>query len=90
LVVGYEEGYRASWDAAVGRTGGPVFADNTKCWSGDHCIDSSLVPGVFFCNRKAEFVKARPHITDIAPTVLRLFGIEPPSYMDGKAIEMRE
>jgi arylsulfatase A-like enzyme len=27
-----------------------------------------------------------PALIDIAPTALRLFGIEPPSYMDGKAL----
>jgi len=25
-----------------------------------------------------------PHIVDLAPTALRLFGIQPPSHMDGK------
>ena len=25
-----------------------------------------------------------PHIVDLAPTALRLFGIEPPAHMDGR------
>jgi arylsulfatase A-like enzyme len=53
-----------------------------KAWSGDHCIDPRLVPGVLFCNRKIE--AQDPALIDIAPTALRLFGVEPPSYMDGR------
>jgi arylsulfatase A-like enzyme len=35
-----------------------------------------------FCNRKIE--AQEPSLIDIAPTALRLFGVEPPSYMDGR------
>ena len=48
LLIGYNAGYRVSWDCASGVVAGPVFADNAKPWSGDHCIDPRLVPGVFF------------------------------------------
>jgi predicted AlkP superfamily phosphohydrolase/phosphomutase len=84
LLIGYNSGYRASWDGATGIVAGPVFDDNTKAWSGDHCIDPRLVPGVFFCNRSIE--SQDPALVDIAPTALRLFGIEPPAYMDGRAL----
>ena len=85
LIIGYNAGYRTSWDCATGVVAGPVFEDNLKPWSGDHCIDPRLVPGVFFCNRKVD--TKEPSLIDIAPTALRLFGIEPPSYMDGRPIE---
>ena len=49
LVVGYHAGYRASWETAVGRTAGEVLCDNTRRWSGDHCVDPAVVPGVLFC-----------------------------------------
>ena len=65
---------------------GPVFEDNVKPWSGDHCIDPRLVPGVFFCNRPTK--TDDPALIDIAPTALRLFGIEPPAYMDGRPFEV--
>ena len=52
LIVGYAEGYRASWQAAVGKTAAAVFEDNTKAWCGDHCVDPHLVPGVLFSNRQ--------------------------------------
>jgi predicted AlkP superfamily phosphohydrolase/phosphomutase len=84
LVIGYNAGYRISWDCATGMVAGPVFEDNRKPWSGDHCVDPRLVPGVFFCNRKVD--AEQPALIDIAPTALRLFGIEPPPYMDGKPI----
>jgi len=84
LIIGYNAGYRISWDCATGMVAGPVFEDNLKPWSGDHCVDPRLVPGVFFCNRKVE--TKDPALIDIAPTALRLFGIEPPAYMDGKPL----
>jgi predicted AlkP superfamily phosphohydrolase/phosphomutase len=84
VIVGYGEGYRASWDSAVGKVTADVFADNAKAWSGDHCVDPHLVPGVLFSNRKIE--AADPGIEDMAPTALDLFGIEPPPYMEGKSL----
>lgn len=84
LLIGYNAGYRVSWAGATGIVAGPVFDDNTKAWSGDHCIDPRLVPGVFFCNRKID--AETPALVDIAPTALKLFGIEPPPYMDGRPL----
>ncbi len=84
LIIGYNDGYRASWGAAVGRVDARVFEDNDKSWSGDHCMDPVLVPGVFFCNRKIS--DGDPHIRDIAPTVLDLFGVAAPPYMQGKPL----
>jgi len=82
LIVGYGPGYRASWDSVMGKVTGTVFEDNTKAWSGDHCVDPRLVPGVLFSNRKIDHEK--PAIVDVAPTVLKLFGLDLPSYLDGK------
>lgn len=84
LIVGYNHGYRVSWDCATGIVAGPLFEDNVKAWSGDHCVDPRLVPGVFFCNRPIDVTD--PSLIDIAPTALRLFGIEPPGYMEGRAL----
>jgi predicted AlkP superfamily phosphohydrolase/phosphomutase len=81
LIIGYNPGYRVSWDCATGVVAGPVFEDNTKAWSGDHCIDPRLVPGVFFCTKKIQ--KKDPALIDIAPTTLKLFGVDPPKHMDG-------
>jgi len=84
LIPGYQRGYRVSWETAIGRTTESVFHDNTKAWSGDHCIDPSLIPGVFFCNRPVETENCR--LMDIGPTILELFGVSVPSHMDGKIL----
>jgi predicted AlkP superfamily phosphohydrolase/phosphomutase len=84
LLLGFNEGYRTSWDGATGMASGPVFEDNVKAWSGDHIVDPRLVPGIFFCSEPID--TKDPGLVDIAPTVLRLFGLEPPPHMDGRPL----
>lgn len=84
LIVGYAAGYRTSWGAAVGRVSREVFEENSKAWSGDHCVDPVLVPGVLFSNWKVD--AENPGIEDMAPTALGLFGIHPPGWMEGKPV----
>jgi predicted AlkP superfamily phosphohydrolase/phosphomutase len=84
LIIGYNEGYRASWDSVTGKVNDVLFEDNIKAWSGDHCIDPACVPGVFFSNLKLR--TDTPSIMDLAPTILRLFGLEPPQHMDGRSL----
>jgi predicted AlkP superfamily phosphohydrolase/phosphomutase len=84
IIVGYERGYRVSWEAAIGKTTREVFHDNTKAWSGDHCVDPSVVPGVLFCDRPIE--TENPRLLDIGPTVLDLFDVPVPDHMDGKPL----
>ncbi len=84
LIIGYSEGYRTSWEAAVGQVTSRVVEDNQKAWSGDHCVDPLLVPGVLFCSRRID--APDPGIEDMAPTALTLFGLEPPAWMDGKPL----
>lgn len=84
LIIGYNEGYRASWDGVTGKVSSRVFEDNQKAWSGDHCIDPEHVPGVLFSSRKV--TAKSPSILDIAPTVLTLFGLSIPGHMDGQPL----
>jgi predicted AlkP superfamily phosphohydrolase/phosphomutase len=84
LIIGYNVGYRASWDAAVGKSSEAVIEDNLKSWSGDHCIDYKLVPGVLFTNRKV--VADRPGLIDMGPSILNLFGVKTPDFMMGRSI----
>jgi len=86
LLIGYNAGFRVSWDCASGVVAGAIFSDNAKPWSGDHCIDPRLVPGVLFCNRP--IAADDPALIDIAPTALRLFGIQPPPWMDGRDLKV--
>lgn len=84
LIVGYNAGYRASWNSVTGKVNSVILEDNTKAWSGDHCIDPQIVPGIFFCTHKIN--TANPSIIDIAPTVLKLFGLKVPPHMDGQPL----
>jgi len=84
FLVGYNDGYRVSWDSVTGKVNNIVFEDNQKAWSGDHCIDPRIVPGIFFCNQKIN--SDNPSIMDIAPTALELFGLRPPKHMDGHSL----
>ncbi|MDZ4786411.1 MAG: alkaline phosphatase family protein [bacterium] len=84
LIIGYNPGYRVSWDSITGGIEKDVFSDNLKAWSGDHHIDPELVPGILFTNRKLK--TKNPHIVDIAPTILDVFDIKIPVYMEGKVL----
>jgi predicted AlkP superfamily phosphohydrolase/phosphomutase len=84
LIIGFHEGFRVSWDCAKGTIAGHVFEDNTKSWSGDHCIDPPIVPGILYSNLKLS--EENPRLMDIGPTVLDLFGVNIPGYMTGKNV----
>lgn len=69
LVIGFNAGYRASWQTALGAAPAGLIEDNKKKWSGDHLFDPPLVPGVIFSNKYIN--RESPSIYDIAPTILR-------------------
>src|SRR5262249_14544183 len=84
LLVGYNRGYRAGWKTILGSFPPDEIEDNSNPWSGDHCMDYTLVPGVLLSNRKIS--AASPALTDIAPTILAEFGITKPASMMGKSV----
>jgi len=84
LIVGFEAGYRCSWECARGQVTDCILRDNTRRWSGDHCVDPQLVPGVLMAN--APLCKTAPCIIDMAPTILDVFGIPPPPAMQGSSL----
>jgi predicted AlkP superfamily phosphohydrolase/phosphomutase len=84
LYVGFNAGFRASWQTALGGVPNLVIEDNKRKWSGDHLIDSVLVPGVIFVNKKIDL--QNPSIIDISPTVLGLFKINKAQDMKGKIL----
>jgi predicted AlkP superfamily phosphohydrolase/phosphomutase len=88
LFVGFNTGYRASWQTALGGTPARLIEDNAKKWSGDHLQDPSLVPGVIFINRNKEL--KNPSVLDIAPTILALFGIDRLPGMSGRVLVTEE
>jgi predicted AlkP superfamily phosphohydrolase/phosphomutase len=87
LIIGWEDGYRSSWECVTGKLKEEVFEDNTRAWSGDHCVDTEIVPGVFFTNKR--LVNGKIRMVDIAPTVLNLFDVDIPKYMDGSPLNFK-
>jgi len=81
LIVGYYRGYRVSWGSTLGDISGRVVSDNDTAWSADHCIAADEVPGIIFANRP--IARNDPSLIDLAPTILRLFGMAQPDTMKG-------
>lgn len=86
LFVGFNAGYRASWQTALGVVPNVLIEDNKKKWSGEHLVDYLLVPGVVFINKKSDFKNSA--MIDIAPTLLGIFNIEKPREMHGNTIRL--
>ena len=80
--------YRTSWQTTLGGLPAGIVSANLKKWSGDHCSsDPRDTGGIFFSNRRLA-PDANPHITDIAPTVLRLLGVSKAPEMDGRPLRL--
>ena len=73
IVVGYNWGYRSSWESPLGEFTWEIFADNDRPWSGDHGMDYRLVPGVLVSNRKITLED--PALYDLTVAVLDEYGI---------------
>jgi predicted AlkP superfamily phosphohydrolase/phosphomutase len=85
LQVGMEEGYRTSWQTALGGAPPGIVYPNMKKWSGDHgAYDYQTTAGVLVSSRKIGGAPAR--IIDVAPTVLKYFGVAIPKDIDGKPL----
>jgi predicted AlkP superfamily phosphohydrolase/phosphomutase len=85
LQVGMHEGYRVSWQTTLGGSPEGLVYPNMKKWSADHGgYDYATTAGVLIANRR--LTTSTPTIMDLAPTVLKYFGIEVPAEIDGKAI----
>ena len=84
LIVGYNRGYRSSDESALGTLARDWLTLNLDRWSGDHCMDHELVPGVLMANRPMAPVE--PSLIDLPVTILGLYGIEKPAPMRGRAL----
>jgi predicted AlkP superfamily phosphohydrolase/phosphomutase len=82
LVVGFEPGYRASWQTALGGAPAVLVEDNRSRWSGDHIFDPDLMPGIILSNAKLDGQPYRG--VDIAPTILGCLGLAKPGHMTGR------
>lgn len=84
LIIGYNDGYRASWETVLGSMPSELLVDNMDRWSGTHLIAADLIPGMLICNR--EITVAEPTICDIAPTILSAFSVPVPEEMTGRSL----
>jgi predicted AlkP superfamily phosphohydrolase/phosphomutase len=83
LFVTNNDGYRVSWQTALGGIPKNLLEPNKQVWSGDHCsVDPEIVKGIFFMNRKLATGRA-PYIADVYPTVLGVLGVKAPYELDG-------
>lgn len=84
IVLGFNRGYRISWQSPLGGFPREVFADNAQKWSGDHMSAPDVLPGIVFANRK--ITAEAPALYDLTASVLSVFGVDTPEEMIGKNI----
>ncbi len=85
LQVGFADGYRVSWQSSLGGSPPGLVYPNMKKWSGDHgSFDYKQTSGTLISSRP--LAGGSVDIMDIAPTVLKYFGVPIPSDIDGKPI----
>ncbi len=86
LQVGLADGYRVSWQSTLGGSPPGIVYPNMKKWSGDHgSFDYKATPGTLISSRPLAG-GAEPSIMDLAPTVLKYFGVPIPGDIDGKPL----
>jgi len=85
LIPSNSDGYRVGWQDSLGGIAREIVEDNTRIWSGDHCsVYPPLVEGILFANRELDVTEA--YMGDIMPTLLELYGLEPPTNLDGRSL----
>ena len=85
LQVGMADGYRVSWQTTLGGSPQGIVYPNMKKWSGDHGgYDFATTAGVLITDKR--ILTDQPTIMDIAPTVLKFFGLTVPGAIDGKPL----
>ncbi|RJP17704.1 MAG: hypothetical protein C4520_15875 [Candidatus Abyssobacteria bacterium SURF_5] len=83
-IIGYDRGYRASWQTAIGSFPKELIVNNDERWSGDHCVATEVVPGILLSNKKLK--NPNPRLLDLTPSILLEFGIQPPENMKGQPV----
>jgi len=84
IVLGFNRGYRISWQSPLGGFPREILEDNVQKWSGDHMSAPEVLPGVAFSNRK--FTADAPALYDLTASVLEVFGVEKPKEMIGRNV----
>jgi predicted AlkP superfamily phosphohydrolase/phosphomutase len=84
IVLGFNRGYRISWQSPLGGFPREVLEDNTQKWSGDHMSAPDVLPGILVANRP--IAAQAPALHDLTATVLGAFGVEKPREMNGRNV----
>ncbi len=88
LIVGFESGYRISWQATLGAFDEAVVTPNRRLWSGDHCsVDPGVVPGVLIASRP--FDDESISVVDVFPTIEAWLALQKSPGLRGKALTWR-
>jgi hypothetical protein len=74
LIIGYEKGSRGSDDSALGSVPRNVIVDNVDAWSGDHCMDPEVVPGILLTSRPLK--KPAASLQTLGAAIVAEFGVE--------------
>ncbi|MFH1743004.1 MAG: alkaline phosphatase family protein, partial [bacterium] len=82
IIVGYNRGYRTSWKSPLGSFPKELYVKNDDPWSGDHCMDYRVIPGILVTNQKITLDS--PALYDLTVAVLDEYGIDPLPEMIGK------
>lgn len=98
FVVGFYPGYRVSWQTSLGGTPPELIEANNRPWNNDHCsLDPAVTSGILFSNKPIRTASsgdgrnrmpgggAWPSVMDVAPTVCRALGVDPPADYEGEA-----
>ncbi len=84
IVLGFNRGYRISWQSPLGGFPRALFENNVQKWSGDHMTSPDVIPGVVITNRP---IRAEsPALFDLTATILDVFGVEESGKMLGRTI----
>ena len=84
IVLGFNRGYRISWQSPLGGFPREVLEDNTQKWSGDHMAVPDVLPGIALANRT--FTAEDPALHDLTASVLAAFGVPQPPEMVGRNV----
>ncbi|MCP4231469.1 MAG: hypothetical protein GY771_15155 [bacterium] len=84
IVLGFNRGYRISDGSALGEFPEQHLVLREDPWAADHCVDPATVPGTLMINR--EIGGKTPKLYDLAPTIMKVFGLEPDERMTGKPL----
>jgi predicted AlkP superfamily phosphohydrolase/phosphomutase len=84
ILVGYGPDYRASWATTSGEVPNILLEPNINEWSGDHCVDSRLVPGVLLANIPIR--KKNADLRDLTAAIVAYFDISLPAQLEGTPV----